>query len=483
MPTPSWSLLGSTAEPLSAAQRATRVVIVGAGMAGLVAARMLHDSGFDVTVLEARTRLGGRIWTNHTLGVPVDLGASWVHGAGTNPLVRWCQNAGIALQIAPTGERRFYDQGRYVRFKPLSLRAWRTLGQAGLRAAFLLAQSRRSGRPVSMADAFEPLLANPRLPLADRRLLAWVVSMSEGVEGAPAHLISLRDWYPAEANGLNAMPAGGYEQLIADVAHGVPVRLGTPVACVRFTADGVQIECETAAAGSAPVSAPTQALQADAVIVAVPLGVLKSGRLRFAPELPSPKRDAIARIGFGASAAGDAAMNKLVLRFPERFWDDTTERCNTLPPTPAERGAYTNWINVEPLLGVPALMGFANGRAAVHHDLVASDDEIVAHGLASLQRITGRTPPAPTGVLVTRWLSDPWARGSYSFNSIHSCPEDRSEYARPMADRVWFAGEGTQARDYGTVQAAKRSGQAAAEAVYRRFSGREPSLDMLPWLR
>lgn len=477
MPTPTWSVLGSTAEPLSARQRAAHVIVVGAGMSGLVTARILHDSGLRVTVLEARNRTGGRIWTNHTLGVPIDLGASWVHGADSNPLSRWCWAAGVALQIHPTGERRFYEQGSYERFKPLSLRAWRTLSQAGVRAAILMAQGRRSGRTPSLAQAFEPLLANTQLPLADRRLLAWIVSMSESVEGAPADQIALDAWYPAEANGVNAMPVGGYARLIADAAHGLDVQLNRPVTCVRLSPTGAIVETGAAADGSRPA----EQLAADAVVISVPLGVLKSGLLRFEPDLPAPKRAAIARIGFGASAAGDAVMNKLVLTFAERFWDDTSERCNSLPATPADRGAYTNWINVEPLAGVPALMGFANGRAAVHSDRVASDDEIVARGLASLQRMTGRTPPPPTGVLITRWLSDPWAQGSYSFNSIHSCPEDRSEYSRPVADRIWFAGEGTQARDYGTVQAALRSGQAAAESIYRHLSGRTPSLEMLPW--
>ncbi|MGL4650735.1 MAG: FAD-dependent oxidoreductase, partial [Caldilineaceae bacterium] len=195
----SWSLHRGSSQGTSAGGGAApqrSVIVVGAGIAGLVTARILRDSGFKVTLLEARERIGGRLWTNTDLGVPIDLGASWVHGADSNPLTNWCTTAGIKLHYAPTGERRFYDRGAYQRLQPLTRRAWRTLSRATLHTALLLAQSRRSGRPASIASAMEPLIGNEALPLFDRRLLAWMVSVSEGVEGAPADLIDLRYWYP-----------------------------------------------------------------------------------------------------------------------------------------------------------------------------------------------------------------------------------------------------------------------------------------------
>src|SRR5215467_8259224 len=82
-----------------------RVIVLGAGMAGLVAARLLHDSGFVVTVLEARDRLGGRVWTANALGVPCDLGGSSIHGADHNPLSQWCAALGIPLAITSQVER------------------------------------------------------------------------------------------------------------------------------------------------------------------------------------------------------------------------------------------------------------------------------------------------------------------------------------------------------------------------------------------
>ena len=96
------------------AGKAERVIVVGAGMAGLVAARLLHDSGFRVTVLEARARVGGRTWTDGSLGAPLDLGGSWVHGVDGNPLALWCDKLGIEL-VESQGDRLLIDDRAKVK--------------------------------------------------------------------------------------------------------------------------------------------------------------------------------------------------------------------------------------------------------------------------------------------------------------------------------------------------------------------------------
>src|SRR5262245_5896403 len=89
--------------------KAERVIVVGSGMAGLVSARLLQDSGFSVTVLEARDRVGGRTWTTDALGIPLDLGGSWVHGVEGNPLTLWCEKLGIEL-VESQGDRLLIDE-------------------------------------------------------------------------------------------------------------------------------------------------------------------------------------------------------------------------------------------------------------------------------------------------------------------------------------------------------------------------------------
>lgn len=433
------------------------VVVVGAGMAGLTAARILHDSGYRVTVMEARNRIGGRTWTDHTLGIPLDLGASWIHGADNNPLTAWAARAGVPLVFTPTGQRRFYAQGRYLTQRAVVRQAWRGVSAAAARMSFETARSRlerRRGRSaVSLAAVITPFLNDERIQLADRRYLAWLTSVSEGVQGAPAEAIDLAEWYPREATGVNAMPKGGYIRLVEDVACGVQVRLNTPVVAITYTAQGARLET---AAG--PVNA-------DAVVVTVPLSQLKNGLLHFDPPLPAQKLAAIQRIGFG----GDAVLNKVFLRFPYRFWPDMQDRCVGLPEVPALRGAFSNWVNVEPVVGDPVLAGFASGRTAVRLEQEASDTEIIGVAMHSLRRMFGRAIPDPLDYRLTRWLSDPWAGGSYSYAHISSRATDRADLAAPVQDRIYFAGEATAQVDYGTVQAAFLSGQRVASEIHACF--------------
>lgn len=442
------------------------VLVVGAGMAGLVTARLLHDSGFPVTVVEARDRIGGRTWTDDRLGAPCDLGASWIHHADRNPLSEWCRSAGIDLIYAPLGARRFYEDGEFVRLGALMRRCWRGMLLAGLRVGWSTLHSRLSKATLaSVADVTETLIGNARLPLRDRQLLAWIVSASEGVQGAPAEMINLKNWYPAESNSVNALPVGGYRRLVTNVADGLQMQLNTPVEALAHDQHGVTAHTASGA------------MRAEIAVITVPLGILKSGRLRFDPPLLADKQQAISRIGFG----GDAVLNKLHLRFERQFWPDTLERCIVLPADPRQRGRFTNWINALPVYGQPILLSFCSGRAAAELDRSASDEQVVAEALVNLARLLNRPVPDPVGYHFTRWLSDPWALGSYSYASIHSSDADRRLYAEPIANRIFFAGEATQTEDYGTVNAALLSGEQAASAIFRQTTGREPDRSRLPY--
>ena len=453
----------------AAGQGQARVLVIGAGMAGLAAARILHDTGFAVTVLEALNRLGGRTWTDDSLGFPCDLGASWIHGANDNPLSEWAAAIGLPLVHTPTGRRRFFHNGNWQSQQDMMRACWRGVGSAATRLWLANRQSQRrrqaGGDATSLAAAIGPVLDDPSLPLADRRFLAWAVSVSEGVQGAPAEVIDLAEWYPREATGVNAMPVGGYRCLVEDVARGLDVRLGCAAGVVAYGERGVTLHTQ---AGP---------LAADAVIVTVPLSLLKTGRLLFDPPLPPAKQAAMAAIGFG----GDAVLNKIFLRFPHRFWPDMQDRCVALPEAPQQRGFFSNWVNVEPVLGQPVLAGFASGRTAARLDREADDAVIVDAAMSSLRRMFSRHIPAPDGYQLTRWLSDPWAGGSYSYAHVGSTDADRRLYAAPVAGRVFFGGEATTARDYGTVHAALLSGWRAAHEVHDLYCCRSGADDRLPY--
>ncbi|MEZ4864670.1 MAG: FAD-dependent oxidoreductase [Caldilineaceae bacterium] len=457
--------------PASAERPRPTVIVIGAGMAGLVAARLLHDGGCKVIVVEARQRLGGRIWTDNTLGGPCDLGASWVHGADNNPITNWCRALGIELAVTSEETRFFFMQGKEQEEWEIEKRAWRSRLAMNRAITRLTARAQRevqAGRipRLSLATAVEPLLTGRRLRPLDRRVLAWQLSVAEGVQGAPADQLDIREWFPKETAMVNALPIGGYTQLINDAAQSLEIRLDEAVRTVRYQE---QVEVLTT----------TGCYSADAVVITIPVGMLARGAIIFDPPLPSAKAGAISRIGYG----GDASLNKILLRFPYTFWPETSNRFLSLLDDQSKRGLFSSWISLEALVGAPVLMSFMSGYNGAHFDRHEMDATIVAQALAVLQRMFGRTVPDPVAYTITRWLSDPWAQGSYSYPAVGNTPTDRLLYAEPVAQKLYFAGEATDLTHYGTVHAALKSGAAAAQRLYEDH--REPAgwVVQAPWLR
>lgn len=448
-----------------------RALVVGAGMSGVVAARLLHDTGFAVTVLEARNRLGGRIWTDESLGVPCDLGASWIHGAEDNPLTVWCRNRGIPLAMPSEEGSCVWVRGHRVRLRSLLWQARAGVARAGL--AFAAAYARlHLGRSLghdgdlSVGQVLRPYLQDARLRPLDRAVLRWMVGMVESVYGAPADELSLRALDPGELRGTNAVPAGGYRRLIEDAARGPDIRLNTPVRALAYGPDGVVAHTD-----AGPFAA-------DLAVITVPLGVLREGGIGFDPPLELRRQEAMARVGYG----GRAVLNKVVLRFRTRFWPKGCQRLVVLPEDEERRGCFGIWIDKEHLTGVPVLEGFLSGVVAAAWDADTCDEALCEAALAALRRAFPAVPD-PVGYQVTRWLSDPWARGSYSFERVGGRKGDREQIARPVADRLYFGGEATHPEHYGTVQGALLSGERAALEVHNRWCCAEGRTGHLPWRR
>ncbi|MBL0897196.1 MAG: FAD-dependent oxidoreductase [Reyranella sp.] len=447
-----------------------RVVVVGAGMAGLVAARLLHDSGFNVTVLEARTRTGGRVWTDDRIGAPVDLGGSWVHGVDGNPLTLWAEKLGIPLlesqgdrllidsrATAPTreGQRRRAVMGRIAFKAAIEWATWKSKAMARVNGP----------RSISVRQAVEPLLRAAWLPEIDRLVVATFVEMSEGVQSAPWDAVAAEEWFPTEGLDRNAQPKGGFRRLIDDVAADLAIRHGRAVERIVWRADGVTV-----------FLGDGEAIDADRVVIAVPVGLLRAGLPALDPPPPEAQRIAIGRLGYGAGILG-----KIYLRFPKRFWPDRPKWFGRLPDAPDRRGGFNTWVNHEEETGLPVILSFANGHTAIHLDREASDEEVKATAMKSLRSMFGDSIPEPEAMVFPRWLSDPWSRGGYSYPGVGSDPEDCTEHARPLGNRVFFAGEATEPVEYGTVHAALWSGEQTAEAIFRVATGDAASRAARPW--
>ena len=407
--------------------RRDHVVVVGAGFAGLAAARKLADAGGRVTVLEARERIGGRTLTDTSLGVPIDIGASWIHGTENNPLTELAKIVGATTVATDFEDFVLLEDHREVDPKAAaaSVEAWHRIAHR------LDELSGDAAATESVADGLEGIAD------LDDPLVAWnVTSRIAGEYAADPDQMSLR-WLGSEGqfSGPDVILPGGYTQLSQHLADGLDIRRGTEVTRISYGGDQVHIDTSRGE------------VTADRVIVTVPLGVLKAETIAFDPPLPEAKRGAIERLGFGL-------LNKVALAFAAPFWPQSTPMIGLV----GTNQPVTDLVNGLVFAGKPLLVGLRGGQAAWSRESMsvrASVDELVAAIGA----------PKPTGSIVTRWGSDPYARGSYSFLAVGSSPDDMHTLGEPVGERLMFAGEATNPDWFGTVHGAYLSGLREADRI------------------
>ncbi|MFJ5921140.1 flavin monoamine oxidase family protein [Kitasatospora sp. NPDC092948] len=422
-------------------------IVVGAGIAGLTAARLLHAAGQRVVVLEARDRVGGRMWTDRTAGFSVDRGASWIHGLTDNPLTEIVAELGLDTVEFTVGS--FQAGGRPIadhdESRKLMDRAATEQWLADVETADALFQRAiaDSGDDETYAEATERTLAETGWG-AERadRLRQFFRHRTEEQCGADIEQVAAHALDEDAIDGDEVIFPGGYDAIPHAFAKGLDIRLATTVTAVTRSADGVRVDTD---GGS---------FEAAQVIVTAPLGVLKAGTIAFTPALPDAVAGPIARLGMGA-------FNKVFLRFPERFWPDGVYaiRRHGRPGVP-----WHSWYDVSAVSGHPMLLTFAGGDYARAIEQ-QTDEEIVASVMGSLRDIYGDAAPTPVAHWITRWASDPLALGSYSYVAVGSSHHDHDAMAEPVDGVLHFAGEATYGQEPATVHGALLSGHRAAERV------------------
>ncbi len=421
--------------------RETEVLIIGAGMAGLAAAKRLTELNYDVIVLEARNRIGGRVWTDDSLGVPLDIGASWIHGVKNNPLSK------LADLINAERIKTDYDNGLVYDVDgsiiPTAEMAESERLFENLMSQIEEWQDEFEG-DVSLGEAINQYLKNKKLTETGMRRLQYFINTTIEHEYA-ADVKDLSMWWFDDAGdfgGGDVIFKQGYSQLAGFLADGIDIRLGQVVESVAYSSGEVRVATQQG-----------EFVAAKAVI-ALPLGILQKGVVAFQPALPEKKLKAFNQLGFGV-------LNKCYLQFDEVFWDKQT---HLLGMVSAEKGQWAEWLNMAALTGEPILLGFNAGAFGLEIESW-TDEQIVADALNALMKVYGSAVPQPRGYIISRWGKEAFTGGSYSSIKVGGEPDVYGKLASAVDGLLFFAGEHTHREHPATVHGAYLSGLRAAEEL------------------
>ncbi|KQN25990.1 amine oxidase [Sphingomonas sp. Leaf33] len=397
------------------------VVIVGAGAAGVGAARRLAGSGLSVAIVEASARVGGRAWTLGVADLPLDLGCGWLHSAERNPWVDIAESAGFAIDRSPTS---WGEQYRNLGFPAADRRA---AGEAY--DAFDRALREKPPRSDRAADA---------LP-ADGEWNGFIEALSGYINGAGLGTLSVEDYlaYDDAASEVNWRVPAGYGTLVSASLPPVALHLSTPVE--RIAEDGPALKLVT----------PRGDIRARSVIVTVATNVLAKGGLRL-PAALDDHAHAAACLPLGLA-------DKLFLAFD----DADVPRDSHLLGKP--KSACTGSYYLRPF-GRPVVEVFLGGAGAMALEDVGLDGA-AAFAIDEMAALLGNGVRGKLRLIAgSAWARTDGFGGSYS----HALPGHhaaRAALATPWQDRLFFAGEACSPTDFSTAHGALATGIAAADAV------------------
>jgi monoamine oxidase len=413
------------------------VVIVGAGAAGIAAARRLAAAGKRFALFEAADTIGGRCVTDTSLfGVPFDRGAHWVHMPDINPVAKLGTQTGLDLYPAPPGQR---------------VRIGRRYAREGEMESYLGGVVRAA---TAIADASRKIDINcgQVLPkdLGDWRPTIEFVLGPFGC-GKDLSEVSVYDFARSAERDMDVLCRQGYGALLAKLAADLPVELSSPVTQISFAARGSGVD----------VYAARGQIDARAVIVTASTNVLLSGKIKFTPDLPRRQLDALAKLKLGSydHIVLELPGNPLGLR-PDELVFEKSDSNRTAALFANASGTPLCIIDV----------GGSFGR-----DLAAKGDSAMFDfALTWLTNLFGAdVVKAVKRRYATHWNDEPWVMGAFSAASAGGQPS-RRVLMESVGDRLFFAGEAVHETLWGTVGGAWESGERAADAAMKALA-KKPS--------
>ena len=450
--------------------KTSSIVIVGAGAAGLATARELARAGRDVVVLEARDRIGGRIFTHRepSSPVPIELGAEFVHGRAPE---LWKIATAANLQLYEVSEKHWYfAKGKVSK----SGEFWRTIES-------LTRDMVSADRDQSLKEFLDRLPDDEDSHRAKSMLVRYV----EGFHAANIERVGIRGLVKAseaadEIDGDKAFRlVDGYGSLMKAMqaeaeSRGAQFHLNTVVKAVRWAGDRIEVSGEQ---NGAPIE-----FVASHVIVTLPVSLLKNNiaAIRFTPELPDEKRRAIENLQMGN-------VLKINMLFHDRFWETVKLWDEEARVVDFHDAAFfhcpgaplpTWWTQLP--IRAPLLVGWTGGPNADRIAQAADgrrqgagenrdhNSALIDHAIDSLAMIFNLSRREIEAQLekfyIHNWRDDPFTGGAYAYVAVGGLDEQRI-LAQPVGTKLFFAGEATSIGHIGTVHGAIQSGQRAARAI------------------
>lgn len=410
------------------------VIVIGAGIAGLAAAKKLKEKGYTVTVLESQDRIGGRMRTDRSLGFAFDEGASWIHGPQGNPISDLAMKSGAKTYLTSDDSVVIYNN-LGMAFNDQYITDEESAFDGALNAISQVGKQNESFKTVF--NRLYPTKVNDNL---------WKYFLSAYLEfntGADISNLSSRDFYDDEDfSGEDVIVTNGYDLIPQFLSQGLDIRLNNAVTKINYT--------------NAKVSITSNGIEllADYVVITVPLGVLKNKKIEFIPELPSNKINAINNTNFGN-------VNKFLLVWDNPFWDVNLQYIGYTPDT---KGKFNQFLNLKKFTAANALVTYTFGDYATASESL-SDNEVTEEIMTHLKAIYGNAIPYPKQFKRTKWGQNKHTYGTYSCAAVGTTTEDFYIMGQQLDDKIFFGGEHTTKEYRGTVHGAYISGIREADKI------------------
>lgn len=416
------------------------ILIIGAGLAGLAAAKKLQENNYQVTILEARDRIGGRVWTNVSLGGAIDLGAFLFHGVIGNPLYDIATNLKMKLIPLDFFSKHFGNNRASIpidKLKEMYQQFTDLLQQAGRYA-------RAQKKDLTLFDAMKAVFNSQQYPDLNDEYYPWIEQGFTLYTGIDPFYLSASHWVEDETplQGAHTVVVSGYQKIVDFLAKDLSIKLKTEVKSIDYQQKEIKVKTIN------------ETFSADAVLITMPLGVLKKGTVTFNPPLGQEKLQAIHQLDM-------AVLDKIVLKFPDVFWPKNVALLTSLTKDIRQISYFNNFYAY---IKQPILVGMVGGVVA-KGDEQLDDTSLKQQMMVTLRNMYGNAIPAPTDCIVTRWNNDPFSLGSYSYIPVGATGKDYDVLSMQIENKLFFAGEATSRQFPGTTHGAYLSGLREAEKI------------------